>query len=378
MMNRKKINILHVVNQAHLAGTERHVQQLCSLVNKNKYSLVVLCLSEGPLINLFKEQNISIHSIPRKNRFDISAAIQIYKWLKKNRFDIIHSHSGYFVLVIAKILKIPKLIETKHGLKINFDAINKHHLLYTVINRIKSKIVNKILTVSKTDKDILIKKYNLHPNQIVYIPNGIDVNSYNISNKKNITAIKNTYNLSKKDFIIGTISRMDKQKGLDYFLEAMVSLKKRITHIKWIVVGEGSELSKLREKAKQLGISDNIIFTGYKTKVREYLSTFHVFVLPSLREGLSYAILEAMAIKCPVITTNIFGNKQLIVNGNSGLLVEPRNSKALVDAVMYLYNNPRQSLRIGLNAHRCIKTSYSAKNMVKRIEQVYSDLLNLQ
>jgi len=369
-----KYKILCTLNQARVAGTEKHLLIILKNLNRDLFEPAVLCFSDGPLIELLREQGIKAWALQRERFLDYSTAKKTYRLIKENKFDLLHSHCGQFACIIAKLAGVPYLIETRHGLYLNFDQLDKVNFLRSLINKNKAKFVDMTITVNKIDKKILSEKFGAPENKIREVANGLDLEE--IKSLKIAAQIKNELQIAPGCNIVGTVARFTEQKGLKYFVEAAKLIKEQIPNCKFIIVGDGELKNSLIKFAQNIGIYQEIIFTGYRVDAVSILSIFDIFVLPSLWEGMPYTILEAMALKKPVVATNVFGNSEIVLNGKTGNLVSPRDSFAISKAVIALLKNKEKAKKMGENGFHRIKTDFSGKKMTEKIEHIYLELLN--
>ena len=369
-----KYKILCTLNQARVAGTEKHLLIILKNLNRDLFEPAVLCFSDGPLIELLREQGIKAWALQRERFLDYSTAKKTYRLIKENKFDLLHSHCGQFACIIAKLAGVPYLIETRHGLYLNFDQLDKVNFLRSLINKNKAKFVDMTITVNKIDKKILSEKFGAPENKIREVANGLDLEE--IKSLKIAAQIKDELQIAPGCNIVGTVARFTEQKGLKYFVEAAKLIKEQIPNCKFIIVGDGELKNSLIKFAQNIGIYQEIIFTGYRVDAVSILSIFDIFVLPSLWEGMPYTILEAMALKKPVVATNVFGNSEIVLNGKTGNLVSPRDSFAISKAVIALLKNKDKAKKMGENGFHRIKTDFSGKKMTEKIEHIYLELLN--
>ncbi len=369
-----KYKILCTLNQARVAGTEKHLLIILKNLNRDLFEPAVLCFSDGPLIELLREQGIKAWALQRERFLDYSTAKKTYRLIKENKFDLLHSHCGQFACIIAKLAGVPYLIETRHGLYLNFDQLDKVNFLRSLINKNKAKFVDMTITVNKIDKKILSEKFGAPENKIREVANGLDLEE--IKSLKIAAQIKDELQIAPGCNIVGTVARFTEQKGLKYFVEAAKLIKEQIPNCKFIIVGDGELKNSLIKFAQNIGIYQEIIFTGYRVDAVSILSIFDIFVLPSLWEGMPYTILEAMALKKPVVATNVFGNSEIVLNGKTGNLVSPRDSLAISKAVIALLKNKEKAKKMGENGFHRIKTDFSGKKMTEKIEHIYLELLN--
>jgi glycosyltransferase involved in cell wall biosynthesis len=371
----RKFKVLYTLNYARIAGTERHLMFLLKNLDRRLFDATVVCFSEGPLIDTLNSHGIQTFCLQRNGLIDYSAAKQLYRLMRANRFDLLHSHCGHFACVIGKLAGVPCTIETRHGLYFNYDELDNVSLMKYLVNRGKAAFVDLTLTVTQVDKKILMEKFRVPNNKVKYIVNGVDIKEMQ-NLQSNPIQIKKTLRIQSNIKIVGTVARFAEYKGLQYFIESMKIVKEKVPHSKFIMIGDGELKESLITLAKRLGVFQDIIFTGYRDDAVSLMSILDVFVLPSLCEGMPYTVLEAMALRIPVVTTNIFGNREIIIDRESGFLIPPRNSEALAEAVIDLLNSKEKALAIGKNGFDRVKRFFSAKKMAENIEQSYLELFN--
>jgi glycosyltransferase involved in cell wall biosynthesis len=176
------------------------------------------------------------------------------------------------------------------------------------------------------------------------------------------------------------ISRLNRLKGTEYFLQAAAALAPRFPKVCFLVVGDSAPIDPeyklhLERQAAELGLRNRVVFTGYRKDIAEILSELSVSVLPSLSEGLSNVLLESMAAGVPTVATRVGGNSELIEDGVSGLLIPPSDANALTDALHYFLQDPRRAQQLGQAASARITERFSLTDMVRRTEEHYLKLL---
>jgi len=370
-----RFKILYTLNHARIAGTEKHLLLLLKHLNKELFEPSVVCFAEGPLIDMLRNQGIPAWPFPRKKLLDYSVARKLYDLMKHNKFDLLHSHCGQFACLIAKLAGVPHTIETRHGLTFNYDQIDKISPVEYFITKTKAKIVNLTLTVSKADEQLLIQKFRISPNRVKNVVNGLDIEDL-ANYQTNNGQLKDELVVPDNHKVVGTVARFTEQKGLKYFIKAIKNIKAEFPKSYFIIVGDGTKKDELVASAKGEGVYEDILFTGYRDDAISLMSVFDVFVLPSLWEGMPFSLLEAMAMKIPAVATDVFGNRELVVEGKTGLLIEPRNSEAISRAVTTLLKNQQKATAMGEAAFARIEKHFSAKRMTEQIEKTYLELLN--
>jgi glycosyltransferase involved in cell wall biosynthesis len=174
--------------------------------------------------------------------------------------------------------------------------------------------------------------------------------------------------------VCGAVSRLDALKGIDDLILAFAQVEAtRAAYL--VIVGEGPERQRLEKIVQDIGVSDRIIWAGYRAGVPHLLPAFDIFVQPSMHEGLPNTVLEAMAAGLPVIATGVGGTPELVVNGKTGLLVPPANPAALADAITALSENPVARGSMGWAGRQRVQQHFTIEEMVQKTEQLYEDLL---
>lgn len=369
-----KYKILYSLNQARVAGTEKHVLSLLNNLNREVFEPHVVCLSEGPLVALINEKGDKAKSFNRTSFFDLKTAYELYKFMRTERFDIVHGHGGLFACFIGRLARVPHIIETRHGLLIDYDKTQSISPLAYIFNRGKAVFVDMIVTVSQADRKLMLTKFNMPEHKLCCIQNGVDEPVFNgLPSSK---ALRSELGIRNDARIVGTIARFTEEKGLKYLIKAVAGIREKHANTQFVLVGDGILRDELMTMAKQTGAEEDIIFAGYRDDAVALLKLFDLFVLPSIVEGMPYALLEAMTLKKAVVCTNIFGNQEVVINGETGLLIPPRDSKALSDAINNLLDDYEQAKKMGEAGYLRIKKDFSAKKMTEKIESLYLDLLS--
>jgi glycosyltransferase involved in cell wall biosynthesis len=159
-------------------------------------------------------------------------------------------------------------------------------------------------------------------------------------------------------------------------IDAVPKLRSEFPNIRVIIVGDGELRPELEAQAERLGIQDVVVFTGFRNDVAELLELFDVFVMPSTMEGLGTSILDALAARKPVVATRTGGIPEIIEDGRTGYLVQPKDAAALADAIARLIHEPAKAARFAEAGRRIIEERFSVSRMVEATENAYYNLLS--
>lgn len=361
----------------YIGGVENHVYYLSKELVKLGYNVKVICADE-PESSKKIVDGISVERL--KYIFKITntnICLSLPFQIIKSHFDIIHTHMPTPWTADWSVL-LTKIMRKKSVLTIHND-MDKSSLISKIVTKVYLNTVFKI-TLSLVDKIIIVnpnwKKSFIstglilakYENKISIIPNGVDLSLFNKSKENR-----------KKNTIL-FVSILDKHhsfKGLDYLLEALVSVSKSFPDVNLLIVGEGEMKKNYELKAKQLKIDKHITFVGEinQNELSDYYNKASLFVLPSTEiEGFGIVLLEAMACSLPVITTNIAGVWKDIKDYNAGIIVKPRDSIELSNAIISILKNSKKADLVGRNGNKLIKEKYDWKIIANQIKSLYKEI----
>lgn len=371
----EKEKIIFIITKSNWGGAQRYVFDIANSI-KSEYEVVVAAGGNGLLFEKLNEVGIKTINIPHLER-DIKAwneprAIKnLIDIISTEKPNVIHLNSPKAVLLGALAGRIynsknkdkVKIIQTIHG----FPFIEPRSFIWRTAMWIASYISlllsHKNIFVSK--KDLILSKWMpFTSGKNIYIPNGISSINFLSKDEARLKLLGSKYD----GFLIGTIAELNHNKGIEFLIKSLSYLKDH--NIQSIIIGEGEK----RKELEDLSIKTNapVKFTGMIPGASEYLKAFDVFVLPSLKEGLPYVLIEAGAAGLPVISTAVGGIPHLIQSGTSGTLVPPKDSKALSAAIEpYLKDKSTRELH-AKNLKQIVEKNYNLETTVQTTKQLYS------
>lgn len=377
-------NILYVFDNLEFGGGERVFAQIINKLCRDKYKVTVACMPEGIFMERIKGSGASVKPIDMSSKFNFKVILQLVNLIKEQRIDIVHSQGAradFFARLSAKLARVPVVISTVPMPVDGFDVNPIKKFIYIVLNKFSERFVDKFIVVSEALKDVMIERHKVDPQKVAMIYNGIEINEYRIDEAEKVIhgklGLMEEIGLKSDVPVIGVIGRLVWQKGFEYFIEAIPGVLNKFKDAKFLVVGEGLLEEELKAVSKKLKIDDKISFTGFRRDIKEILATIDIFVIPSLLEGLPMILLEAMGMGKPIVATDIDGIKEVLENGKTGLLVPPRDTVALTDAIVNLLIYRDQAHQMGINARRVVEEKFGVDIMVEKVEDVYEDLLQL-
>jgi glycosyltransferase involved in cell wall biosynthesis len=382
------IKILYIDTHYIYAGGQNHLIRLIDGLDKTKYFPMVLCARENKkFIQELERRNIKFFPIKTKNLITenkiLKAILQTPNFLylvfktisiiKKEKIDILQAnlfYSALFSLIAAKLCKKP-FLWTLHTL----DEVFK----YQIFIKFLSEFSDSTITICNNYTEIA-KKEGINVSKFQTIYDGIKVKEI-ISN---IGELRINNQLIKKP-IVAMIGRIDtEQKRQQDFIEAAEIVLKEIPEVYFLIVGgtsnpyEEKQKKELESLIKKKIISHRVLLTGFISNLEEILANIDIFVLPSVKEGVPAAILEAMVAKKPVIATNVGGIPEVVIDGETGFLVEPKNPKVIAEKIIFLLKNPERAKEMGESGYQRIKNYFTLEKMAREHEKLYEELIKNQ
>lgn len=364
------MNILHITNHLNIGGISSYVLTLSAGMKKRGHNLYVAS-SGGQLLLRFTQEAIGFLPIPIRTKQELSPKIfmsmlKLSGFISQHDIDIVHTHT-----------------RTTHVLGALLGLFNKDITLVTTCHgffkpRLSRRIFpcwgKKVIAISRQVEEHLINDFKVNRDNIALINSGVDVERFKARSPMPRAEIRKKFGL-KDAPVVGVIARLADVKGHIYLIEAMRQISEVFPDAQLFIVGDGKMKERLVELARNLGISQKVIFCPGLPDTREALGIMDVFVIPSLDEGLGIALIEAMAAGCASVGSDVGGIKNLIKHGVTGLLVGPADAKAIAGAVIELLGDDKKRESLGRAAQRFVSGHFSQERMLLEIERVYLECI---
>lgn len=373
-------------------GNTKHLTKIFKYIDRNRFDLILVSPLEGAFLEVVKNYGGRCEVLPAPaalkgysqsilkkgtlGKIMVMAAIirysrLLYSFIIKEKVDIIHCHNIRSLLTVCWAAKLAGKPCTLYV---------RGELNNGILDRVGFFMADKIIFLSKALEE---KKYprltRFFKNKIVIIETGIDIDEFEEIIKSDKSALKNELGLKPGNIYIAYLGVITPNKGVSYLVDALALAKERVKNIVLFIVGGyyGEVNKRFKEELdsdiKEKGLEKNVVFTGWRRDAAAILSLMDIYTLPSLTEGVPRSILEASIFSKPVIATPVGGITDIVKNGYSGLLVEPRNAAALAKAIEVLAKDDKLRGRFGRNA-RSIALKYHVKDNVLELENFFIDL----
>jgi len=368
-----KLKVLEVIRQGQIGGGESHLLDLIYLLDKEKVVPICLSFSDGEMIHRLKQMGILCYVIDTQKPFDISVQRQIIELIQKERIQLVHAHGSRAasnILYPVRKLHLP-FVYTVHGWSFHDDQSFFVKKLRGWSEKLICHYANQVICVSESNKNTGREVFGLH-NAIV-IENGVNLEKFNPDGShKNL---RQEFGFSDSDFVVGFIARCTKQKNPLIFLSALEKAHIANPSVKGLFVGEGDMDEEVDAYIQQHQMSGYLYRSPFRTDVPDLLHSIDVYCLPSLWEGLSIALLEAMAMKKAIIATPTDGTKEVIEHQTNGLIVPFNDASALANAIDVFDENSVLKEECEIQARRFVVERFNASRVAGSVSAIYSEII---
>jgi len=353
------------------------VGEVISLLSRHlpaaRYRQTLICCSDpalDPLVDRCAGQ-AAVRRITVRDDGHVREFAELVAFLKQERVQLFHNHvgatwEGDWGTLAARAAGVPVVVATEH-LPCVIQRPGER-----CFKRRVTRLADRVIAVSESVRQTLLQAEIVTPEQAVTIRNGIELSRF--EGLRCPTAVREAL-AGSCDPLIGTVGRMTEQKGHIYLLRAIPKILARHPRSGFVWVGDGPEWPHLTAEAHRLGLMDHIRFMGRRQEAWRWLPAFAFTVLPSLFEGLPLAALESMAAGRAIVGARVCGMTDVVSEGETGLLVEPRDSDALAEAIIRLLDHPNELFRMGTRARSLAVAEFSVQRMAREHDELYESLL---
>ncbi len=368
-----RVKVLYVFAALPVGGAEEVLITEVEGLDKTRFAPFVCVLSEkGPVGEQIENRGFPVVALHRmkSHRFDPRIVRDLYRLIKTEKADVVHTHlydGNKYGRLAAGLARVPAIISHYH------NVYPRRRIKYHLINRVLANLNDRILAVSQAVKESVVRFDRISPEMIEVLYNGID--PLNFSGEFEDSGVRQRFGVKPEDFLIGVVARLEEQKGHIYLFRALRQLIPDFPQIKVLVVGDGTLRPVLEAKVLEMELSDKVLFVGTRKNIPEILAALDLFILPSLWEGFSLAILEALAMGTPVIASAVGGAPEVIRSGHNGLLIPPGEESDLVTGVREAILDPRKYKQMGRQGKETVDRKFTLARHLTRLQDIYLEVL---
>jgi glycosyltransferase involved in cell wall biosynthesis len=366
------MNILYITTHLNTGGISSYLLTLSGAMKENGHT-VYIAAGPGELLPRFQKAGIKYIPVPINTKQEISLQVLrtfliLARKVKEHDIDIIHAQTRVTQVVgclLDWFCRRP-YVSTCHG----FFKKRIFRMLMPCWGRL-------CIAISAQVRAHLAGDLKLAPERIRLIHNGIDLGHFSRSDEQTCLQTRKELGV-ENSLVVGILARLSEVKGHRYLIEAMKQVSEKVASARLLIIGEGKIKKDLMSLSDSLAISDKVIFLPNVPETVRFLSVMDVFVMPSLHEGLGLGLMEAMALGCPVIGSNVGGIKSLIQNDYNGILVEPADPQGLAYAIIALLQDAGKRQLFSRRAQAFIRKDFSHRQMAAQTQEVYEECLKIK
>lgn len=364
------MNIVHVVENLALGGLERVVVSLVRMQLRHGHRVLVLCLfGEGVLAADARSSGAQVIACEKAAGLDLHALRTMRDTVKSFQADVLHTHNAvahYYAALATVGLGLPTVLNTRHGMG-SFPYSWRREQLY----RLAQVGCDAAVLVCAAAARRFVSHRIISKAKARVIPNGTDIDTFIERNTDGRRKLLDACGAVGNPVVFGTVGRLSAAKDHANLLTSMRSLIDNGANAFLVIVGDGELRDPLREQCGRLGVGGRVQFLGARSDIAELLSGFDVFVLSSVTEGYSLALVEACAAALPCIATDVGGNAEIVQDGETGLVVPARDSARLTAAMQTLCADPTLRSTLGRGARKWALTNGTLDLMYERYLAIY-------
>ncbi len=367
MTDRDKV--FHLITELDAGGAQ---SVLLSLLQhgSSRFTHRVACLYNGDklMAQRIRALGVPVTDVRLTALWRADAFFRLALLLRRERPFILHGwmfHGNLLARLAGWAAGVPHVITHRHNTEIG--GMRRERL-----KRLTRRLDERVIAICELARQNEIERTAVSPDKVMTIYNGIDLAPFQQAAD---TAVRREFGIPDDAPLLGVVGRLHPQKGHTHLLAAFPAIRQAHPAARLLVVGDGALLMPFMALVEAMGMADSVILTGTRADVPEILAALDLFVLPSLWEGLPIVLLEAMAAGLPVAATAVGGTPELVVDGETGLLVPPADPGALATAVNRLLDDPAAARRMGQAGQERVSRHFTVRRMADQIESLYLSLL---
>jgi L-malate glycosyltransferase len=377
-MSHYPIRVAHIINSLEYGGAEKVLVNIVNNEDTTQYQPYVYSLNScNPLKDELKN-HVVFKYYEKSKIFNFILVLYLFNDFRKNSIKVVHIHGwGVFPesYCASLLARIPVVVLMDHG-RVNIDGTldDKKSLYITIKNKfvkLFARNISAIISVSSDIKNLIIKEHKAAADKIHIIYNGIP-------DKKSLTDKQATFIKEFKKnncFILASVGRLAKIKNYEKLVQAIPPVVAKYPGFKLLILGDGPERNAIESQIKCLNLSDHVVLCGFVPYARDYLIDCDAFILPSYYEGISIAILEAMATGLPILASKVGGNIELIKHNYNGLLFEPGDISDITNSIINVIEDPVSKTKYGVNNYDLFTRSFRLDIALSKYHALYESFL---
>jgi sugar transferase (PEP-CTERM/EpsH1 system associated) len=379
-MNLRPPLIAHVIQRLATGGLENGLVNLINHMAYDRYRHAIICLTTATdYASRIQRKDVEIIELNKRQGQNLGVHARYFRLLRTLRPDIVHTRNlpALEFQSDAALAKVPGRIHGEHGRDM-YDLEGKN-FKYNSLRKLMRPFIHRYIAVSKSLSNWLVHELNVSAKRVIQIYNGVDTEKFRPVARSASAGIP-SYVRSSNTFVLGTVGRMEAVKDQLVLVRAFLHLRDAEPtlreRLRLIVIGDGPIREQALALLQSAGAEGFAWLPGERNDIEEVLRSMDLFVLPSLIEGISNTILEAMASGLPVVATRVGGNPELVDDGETGSLIPASDPIAMAQAIQRYTTNPEKVRADGAAGRKKAANQFSISAMVNGYMSVYDSILN--
>jgi len=382
----RRVKVVRIIARLNIGGPAIHTILLTAGLNDQRFeSMLVTGVEgkyEGNMLDLAAAKGVEPIIIPqlRRNVDPLGSLItlfKLYRLMRRERPHIVHTHTataGLLGRLAAKLAGVPVILHTFHGHVLHgyFGPLQSKALVW--MERLLARLSDRIVTVSEGQRQELAA-YGIAPlEKITVVPLGFELEEL-LACESHRGELRRELGLTDGNKLVGIVARLVPIKNHHLFLQAAQVVAEAVPQARFLVVGDGELREELEVYARDLGLDEKAFFTGWRRDLPRLYADLDVVALTSINEGTPVSLIEALAAGVPVVATAVGGVPDVVVDGETGYLVEAGDVKGLAEAIIELLRNPERAKEMGSAGREAVYPRFATQTLIANVEGLYAQLL---
>ena len=371
-----RIRVLQVVDKFSIDGESIHgIARLMSwwtnAIDRDHFDMNILGLKAPSNAGRYIERQGGRVFYSDYGRLNPASLLDIARVARQTQTDLLHLH-GYKACTLGRVV----------GALLGMPVVLHEHAVFPkmppyqkLADWLLAPLNDRVVVNCEAVAEFCVERRSMDPENIEIIFNGVPLNEFREVSDSAAAEAAEELGIGADTPVVGTVARLEEQKGITHFLNAVPAVKEECPDVKVLIVGDGTLRGALEEEARQLGIADNVIFAGERRDVPRLYKLMDVKVISSIYEGTTLTVFEAMATGTPVVATTVDGVEEVIEDGATGMLVPPKDAASIAEVVTDLLTNPDRARLLSERAEQAVK-QYDVRTSMRRIENLYETVLS--
>ncbi len=374
-----RINVLHIIAKLELGGAQLNTLYTLKNLDRQRFNPLLATGCQGILVEEAKKmKGVEVIFLPEFRReinpvLDVITLLKLYHLCRRRKIHIVHTHgskAGILGRWAGRFARVAIIIHTVHGWGFNDYQIPLVRNLFILLEKLTARITTKLIAVAEANRDRGLAEGVGNPSQYTVIRSGIELAKFK-SARVDLDSKRQELGLRPSMPVVAMVACFKPQKGPLDFVEVAGMVSVDFSEVQFLLVGDGVLRRRIEERIKRLGLEDKVALAGWRRDIPEIMATIDILVLTSLWEGLPRVILEAMGSAKPVVATDVGGNREVVIDGETGFLVPADDPSVMAQGVLSLLRDPARAATMGKDGRERLSQEFDIKFMVEKLAELY-------